>query len=256
MTRKKNKKPLLSFRLLRNLTLSIFVIFLILVLYQSIMRELKASRHFKIREIVCDPTLQFLKSSRLASLKGKSIFEVNLSALQKQLQNQYPEISQLKLSRRFPAQIRVSAQKRIPFATIEINHKNYTVDPEGIILSQSWRDLPVITGLKPRREIIFPGQILKGYDLQSALKVLKAFKTNKYLSATQILRIDVESLSQIEVYIHIPGELKILVDQNNIAQKIQMLSLLLSQAKLKLEDVHYIDLRFREPIIGRKPVEK
>jgi len=257
MTKRRNKKSFFSFLFFRNLAFGIFVALVIFVLYQRLTLQLKNSPRFKIREIVYDPSLEFIQSGRLAALKGRSIFEVNLKALQKQLKNQHPELNDLKLSRQFPDRIRVSARKRIPFASVQIKNKDYLLDGEGVVLSNtiaSVHSVPVITGIKPTASVLMPGQILNTPDLRVALKVLKAFGMNKYLAVYRILRIDVENLSQIEFYL--TDRLKIMIDQTAIAQKMQVLGFLLSRAKLKLEDVNYIDLRFKEPIIGKKALQR
>ena len=253
MAKKRNKKSLFSFPFLRNLAFVALGAVVIFALYQKIILQMQNSHRFRIREIVYDPSLELAPSSRLAALKGRSIFEVNLHSLQKQLQNQHPELNDLRLSRQFPDRIRVSARKRIPFASVQIKNKDYLLDREGVVLSDttaSPRFLPVITGIKPAGSILIPGQILNTPDLRIALRVLKAFGMNRYLAAYRILRIDVENLSQIEFYLS--NSLKIMIDQTNIAQKMQVLGFLLSRAKLKLENVNYIDLRFKEPIIGEK----
>ena len=51
-------------------------------------------------------------------------------------------------------------------------------------------------------------------------------------------------------------ELKIIVDRDNIPHKMKILELVLSQAKPDFEGVQYIDLRFKEPILGKKDSQK
>ena len=248
-----DKKTSFAFVLFRNLVVAIVVIGGIFFAWQTIIAKVKNSELFRIRSIVVsDPSMQFIKTSRLINLKGHNIFAVHLDSLSRQLQMQYPEIAEIKLLKRFPDQIVVATKKRFPFAQTKIKNKDVTLDAQGIILSSAVNPeaLPVISGIFAQKSEIIPGTQLKSDEARIALEVLRTFRMNKYLSVYKILRIDVTNLSQIEFYL--TDSLKVITDQLNISERIQLLSLILSQAKLKLEDVSYIDIRFKEPIIRFK----
>ena len=255
--KRKNKEPLISFGFVRNLVVGILMIFFLCLAAQRVIVDIKTSERFKVREIVYDPDLQFMKSGKLMSLKGRNIFDVDLGALERQIQTQYPEISQLKLSKKFPDEIQVTARRRIPFAQTKLKNKDIVLDPEGIVLSLNGgagKDLPAIVAADSDHSPINLGMPLRSQDIQAALQVIKAFRMNKSLANRRISTIDVNNLSQIEF--QMADSFKIIVDQVSVQQKIQMLSFLLAQAKLNSEEVNYIDLRFKEPIIGKKPVKK
>ena len=227
---------------------------------QSFWKRLEYSDLFRIKTIVVsDPSMQFIKTSRLVNLKGRNIFSVDLNRLAQKLQNQYSEIADIKLRKRFPGQIVVVTKKRIPFAQIRIRNKAVIIDGEGVVLSYSSagafnQELVFISGISSEKSAPLAGAQLKGADLKASLELAKIFRENKYLSVYKILRIDFNSLSQIEFYL--TDTFKVIVDQNNIREKIQVLSLMLSQAKLKLEEINYIDLRFKDPLIDPKVVGK
>ena len=260
-----DKKSFFSFTFFKNLVVGILVIGLISFLWQALVVKVQDSQLFRIRSIkVSDPSMQYINSSRLINLKGRNIFTVNLNSFARQLQLQYPEIAEIKLLKRFPDQIVVATKKRFPFAQTRIRNKDVTLDSKGIVLSSSTlipEDLPLISGVLAQKAQIVPGTQLQSEELKIALEVIKIFRMNKYLSVYKILRIDVTNLSQIEFYLS--DSLKVIIDQSNIPEKIQLLSLILSQAKLKLEEVNSIDVRFKEPLIrfkesmsGKKPVNK
>ena len=94
------------------------------------------------------------------------------------------------------------------------------------------------------------GVPLTGKEVQIALKVIKAFKDNKVLSSMPMWEIDVENSSMI--YFTTLNNIKIIIDKNEIEQKINILGIMLAQAKLDLAQIKYLDLRFREPTIGQK----
>jgi len=271
----------------RHFVVGILFVSMLVVVGQMVWIHLKNSSLFKIKTVVVsDPSMQFIKASRLVNLKGKSIFALDLKPLTEKLQAQYPEIAQIKLLKRFPDQIAVATKRRVAFAQVRMRNKDITVDGQGVILSMGLsvsplQDLPLIVGVDSQKAWASPGRQLQGQDIKTALTLIKVFRSNKYLSVYKILKIDVKNLSQIEFYmtdidvrtnhatlskkkdveirttsIGIPftevSALKGIVDQNNLFDKIQMLSLMLSQAKLKLDEINYIDLRFKEPIIGKK----
>src|SRR5207247_10389142 len=105
--KKKNKKPSLVLIVFRNLIVGILVLWRSIVAGGKVADSFKRSERFKIKTVVVDPSLALIASNRLSALKGKSIFAVNLKNLERQLQLQYPEITQLKLIKRFPDQIEV-----------------------------------------------------------------------------------------------------------------------------------------------------
>ncbi|MCK5081648.1 MAG: cell division protein FtsQ, partial [Candidatus Omnitrophica bacterium] len=61
---------------------------------------------------------------------------------------------------------------------------------------------------------------------------------------------NVENLSKIQFTLS--NGLVIILDRNNIDRRIKVLGVVLSQGKLDMKQVKYVDLRFKEPIIGKK----
>lgn len=210
------------------------------------------SPYFKITTITYDPELQFINKRDLANLKGKSIFEVDLLRVQKKLSYKYPQASNLKIVKRFPNQIAVVAKKRLPFAQSRLKNRTITLDSFGVVLSLSEKEekkLPFITGLSSD---IHPrlGTSIKSKRLDSALEIIKSFQSHKMLSAFQIAKINVENLSKINVYL--ANKLLVILDQDKLQHKIRILDLVLAQGQLDLKNVRYVDLRFKEPIVGKK----
>lgn len=83
-----------------------------------------------------------------------------------------------------------------------------------------------------------------------AIAVIKAFRESKGLANFSIKKIDVTNLSAMEMTIS--NDLKIMVDRENLAMKMQMLGILLSKDDFNPAEIKYVDLRFKEPIIGKK----
>jgi len=202
-------------------------------------------------------TLIILKSVRslLILLCSSSINVIlkDLKAVQRKLNYKYPQAAKLKVIKRFPNQISVLAKQRVPFAQLEVKKKIVIVDKEGVVLSlEEKRDkkLPDITGIKFNNPELVLGMPLRGSDIWLTLKIIKLFKANRSLAAYSISGINIENLSKINFTLS--NHLNVIIDRDKIAQKIRVLSIVLAQDRLNLKDVKYVDLRFKEPILGKK----
>jgi len=110
---------------------------------------LESSDYFDVKIIVIDPSLQFINKRDLTKLKRKNIFKVDLKAVQRRLSSKYPQISDLKVIRRFPSQIYLTAKKRLPFAQMRVKEGTVILDDSGVVLSIKNKEnsqLPLIQG--------------------------------------------------------------------------------------------------------------
>ena len=48
------------------------------------------------------------------------------------------------------------------------------------------------------------------------------------------------------------SDLNIMIDKDGVNRKLKLLPLVLSQNKIDVKEIKYIDLRFQEPLIGKK----
>ena len=249
--RNNKSKPPNTF--LRKIVLWVFLAFFATVLYQKIFLYLKNSDYFKIKTISYHPSLKFMISTDLLSLKGKNLLDVDLSRIQRQLQGRYPQAANLKVVKRFPNQVLIVARQRFPFARVKMGSQTVVVDEEGVILSELNNvdgGLPIITGINNYKGKIVPGSKVKSHYLRLAGEIIKSFTSVEALEPYRIIKMDVSNLSQIDFYI--TGDLKVIVDRDDIDRQMQLLGLVLVQGKAELPTVKYVDLRFKEPIFGKK----
>ncbi|MFA5059932.1 MAG: cell division protein FtsQ/DivIB [Candidatus Omnitrophota bacterium] len=250
----KNTKSKSSFKILPAIIILVFFAFFGFVVYKSVISFFESSSYFTIRSVMYPPSLKFIETSEIpASLKGKNILKLDINKLQKQLQVKYPQFGQLRIVKRFPDRILVIAKERIPFARVQSGTHRLAVDRDGVVLSKSWDDsgdLPVISGINLPKSRISLGAIIRTADLQVALRIIAFFRVNKTLAFYGISKMDVSNLSQISCYLS--NDIKIILDEDDVYRKLRTLILVLSQAKKELPDVKYIDLRFKEPIVGKK----
>ena len=209
--------------------------------------------YFKVRSVTIDPSLQFINKRDFRSLMGKNIFTVDLKAVQRKLSYKYPQAAKLKVVKRFPNQVSVLAKQRVPYAQLQIQDKIVVLDREAVILSledKKDKNLPDIVGTKLKNPKLVLGMPLKGSDIWLTLKIIKLFSANSSLDPYLIKGVNIENLSKI--IFTLSNQLDVIIDRDKIAQKIRVLGIVLAQDRLDLGDVKYIDLRFKEPIIGKK----
>lgn len=220
---------------------------------RHIIHFVKTSEYFTVKEIWYESSLKFMETNEIKGLKGKNIFDVDLSRAERQLQARYPQFAQLRILRRFPNQVLVVARERMPFARIQSAGKTATVDEKGVILSVnggSDDNLPLVVGASLAQNHLASGTQIPNQEVKLALSIVKYFRMERGLVSYRISKIDVGNLSQVSFYV-LDG-LKIIVDQERLLHQLRMLSLVLSQAKIDAQNVKYIDLRFKEPILGKK----
>ncbi len=211
------------------------------------------TEYFRIQSVIIDPSLQFINKKDLRNLIGKNIFEIDLKAVQRRLSYKYSQASELKVMKSFPNRIAVVAKQRFPFAQIQIKDHIVTLDEDGVVLStdgDAEKGLPLIAGVRADSRRLLRGMPLDGTDIQTALKIANLFSTDKSLSSHSIDTVNVENLSKIQFTLS--NGLVIILDRNNIDRRIKVLGVVLSQGKLDMKQVKYVDLRFKEPIIGKK----
>lgn len=209
--------------------------------------------YFNVRSVTIDPSLQFVQKRDFRGLMGKNIFTIDLKAVQRKLNHRYPQASRLKVAKRFPNQISILAKQRVPYAQLQIQSKTVVLDKEAVILSlnkEKDKKLPGIVGAKFNNPKLILGMPLKGSDVWFALKIIKLFKANSSLASYSIKGINIENLSKI--HFTLSNQLDVIIDRDKIAQKIRVLGIVLAHDRLDLRDVKYVDLRFKEPIIGKK----
>ena len=248
---KRDNKKILPY--VKYFLIILFVTAVGFIFYQNTIDYLRNTRLFFIKTIIYDPTLPFSESREITRFKGKSIFDIDVESLQTRLRSQYPQVAYLKVVKRFPDQLIVLAKKRNPVAHVLVNGRDYIVDMDGVVIphfGDQDSQLPVIRGLRLDRDPARIGFKLKSQNLPVALKILNAYRALPFFAAYPVQRVEMENLSKIHLVIG--RNLDIIVDKDRIQDKLKNLELIFTQGKLDLSTVKYIDLRFNEPVLGKK----
>lgn len=251
---KKNENPgsKIAVVILQYFIIAACIFFALISAGEGLYYYMKISPIFKIREVVSDQSLQFIRTRTLDRLIGQSIFDVDLYAVGRRLQVEYPQIDHLRIFRQFPNRIYVDAVRRDPFAVIVSRKQPVLIDKDGIVLALNIpanHRLPLVTGIVSEQSALV-GKPLRGTDLLLAITIIKSVKENPHLESMPITDLDLTNLSQIQCVL--ANGMKIILEEEKVQQKIAMLGIVVSQGKIKPEELNYIDLRFKEPIINKK----
>ncbi|MDP8298990.1 MAG: cell division protein FtsQ/DivIB [Candidatus Tantalella remota] len=209
------------------------------------------SRFFAVKEIVVnkDRDYSFWKGeSRLKKLyKGRNIFEVDLKQVRTVIKSDYPQLRKVEVRRRMPDTIEVDIISRLPAAVID-TAGGIVIDSEGIVLSigQTKGTLVKIKGLNFFINTPSRGDKVDNRSLAQALVLLDGL--NKKMSGykKQIEYIDISDRKNI--VLGISGVI-VKMGTDDFSEKIVELKKVMSDPKMKMEDIKYIDLRFGAPAV-------
>ncbi len=182
----------------------------------------------------------------------KNIFRLNLKNIREYMLNNYQELLGLELKRAFPDSIIATIILRKPVAQL-YQKRYYPVDEDCVLLSgvKDYPDekLPIINGVRfnPSREI---GKTTDSKHVKKALLLLKELCDSGILEEHTLVEIDVSSLRNVIFFLEDGLEVKI--GREDYTTKLENLREVLADPKLKPRDIRYIDLRFKEPVIGPK----
>ena len=182
----------------------------------------------------------------------KNIFSLNLNEIRDYMLNNYQELLDLRLKKAFPNSIVARIILRKPVAQLH-QRRYYSVDEEGVILSavkdQPDEKLPIVNGVRLNlsREV---GKATESKRIKNALLLQRKLEDSGILEEHTLVEIDVSSLRNIIFFLEDGLEVKI--GREDYASRLKNLKEVLSDPKLKPRDIRYIDLRFKELVIGPK----
>lgn len=252
MPRKKQKTSF-SPGLIKFIVVTVLAIGLGWFLCNRIIKTFITSEYFQIKHVVVGPSLQFILSRDVEPFKGKNIFTIDIQKVEALLERKYPQASELRVLRRFPNRLVVEAKKRSPFVQVKVKNVYVAIDEKSVILATDedpLKGLPLMDNTKIVSSEAILGGTVRSRDVRIGIQIQKSFVNYLHRANLSIASIDLSDLSKINVYLS--NDLRIIMDSEKIDSKIQILSFVLTQKNLDFKDVKYIDLRFKEPILGRK----
>jgi len=183
-------------------------------------------------------------------IRGKNIFKLDFKDIRRYALDTYAELLEIKLKKSFPDTVIVTTVLRKAVAQIS-KGRYYPVDKDAVILSgvedRPLPEVPIISGVRfnPAKKI---GAEAGSERLDKALSLLSVLKASGALDGHDLVEIDMSSLRNVIFFLEDGLEIKI--GREDYGSRLANLKKILSQEKITLSEIRYIDLRFKEPVIG------
>lgn len=195
-------------------------------------------------------TASFVTNQLMNVYGGKNIFKINLKTIAASLRDAYPDAKEVSVRISPPDKLVVDIKLRRPVALV-MDSRLYPIDGEGVVLPGMdpflLKDLPVIEGIdikyRERR-----GGRCSSENLAGALKLLREIKNSRFISAYGVARIYAGNTENMSFYLKNGVEIKI--GAEDTANRLRILEKTLKDPRLLIDRIKYIDVRYRDVIIG------
>jgi cell division septal protein FtsQ len=257
------RKPKLPLKLPLKLLAGLAAVTLILALSVVILsRAARNSSLFRVRDIVIREGNTVNSKIDLSFLVGRNIMAIDLEQEERNIAVIYPGYRQIRLIRVFPDRLFAYFVRRQPIACVKL-YRYFYVDNDAALFdlpadaAQPANNFPVIYGLD--RKISGP-QAGRRYNLNELLlgvNIIKAVRNSRQLRGLRIKSIDVTNPDNAAFTILLPAPaqavppdgIEIRIGQGYLNDKMNILASLLIQGRNDWDNIKYIDLRFKEPVI-------
>ncbi|MBU0880994.1 MAG: cell division protein FtsQ/DivIB [Candidatus Omnitrophica bacterium] len=236
-------------------TVVVVFVFLIFaaILFKAFLHE---SGYFKLRAV--DVKASFLDARAASSIsnrilntyRSRNIFSVNLKHIAQYIQNSYGDVRDVAVRMSLPDKLIVSLKLRRPVALVK-SGKYYPVDEDGVVLPVGSRvnaldDLPIINGL----DIRTVNARHTNRNLKLALKLLEEIRLTRSLSSLGVTAINVYDPRNMSF--NLKNGVEIRVGEEKFRERLDLLSKALRDPRLAMDNITYIDVRFKDIIVGPK----
>lgn len=185
-----------------------------------------------------------------AGCAGENIFKVDLAETASMIMKDLPHLRKATVTRKFPDRLEIDVAARKAVAVMNAG-RSTAIDKDGVILSfvPAGETLPEIRGIKFLLETPKPGERLKTQAVSAALMMIDILHKKEFTRKFKINFVDVSEKNNIVVGI---DRVAVKMGCDDFTDKINKLSRLLDDPKIKLTDISYIDMRFKKPVIAPK----
>lgn len=251
------KKRRINLRLphlkVRHLPIRFISLILILIIFVFLLiislRALIRSDYFQIKDILVAEGIK----DDFSYFKGRNIFSVDLRKESKYISDLYPLYKKIRLIRLLPNRIYVDFIKRQGLAYLKL-YRDFCVDKDLILFdlpsNLEKEDLPVIIGLETKIHGPRTGKKYAIRELTLAINIIKEINNNKGLKNYKLKVVDLGKSAFISLLF--ADGLEVKLGQGGFKNKINLLSSILIKSANTLNNIKYIDLRFKDPLIKLK----
>ncbi len=197
------------------------------------------------RKILSLSIPSFFKTGGKWIVSSKSIFLVDKNAVKEEILNDFPEIDNVKIEKKFPNSLVLEIKERTPAAVFCQNEKCFLIDDKGIIFKTEIGDLGgrLVIQLLGSQNDFSLGQEAVGKDIIDLIhKIEKNLNDNfqvevKRAEISLPERLNIETSENWKIYFNLKSDMDLQITKLNFLLKTEVLP----EIRKNLE---YIDLRF------------
>lgn len=256
-------KPSAMFRNAREIILKVTagVIAAVICLFAAsvlIKSFLSGSDYFRLRTVetrgvfLDQAAVNLVNNQLLGLYKGDNVFRINLKGVAGSIQRSYPDAREVVVRLIMPDKMLVNLKFSKPIALVR-GQKTYPIDEDGFVLPSmdpdSLTGLTVIDGVVIRYDER-RGKQNSSKNLAPVLELLKEARKSKYLTECGVVSVDAKDLSGLSFYLR--SGLEIRIGYENFRDRLESLERTLKDPRLVVDRIKYIDVRFKDVVIGPK----
>lgn len=216
------------------------------------------SDYFKLKTVETRATfldqegIVSINNQLLGMYKGTNVFRMNLKGIAQSLGRSYPDTKEITAKIVLPDKLSVIIKFRKPIAIVK-DSKAYPIDEDGFVLPsvevESLKDLPFIEGVRIRYDER-KGKQSSSKNLRYALELIKEIKKSKSIGGCGVVTIDANDTDELSFTLK--NGIEVRIGYENLSERLALLENTLKDERLALDRIKYIDVRFKDVVIGPK----
>lgn len=184
-----------------------------------------------------------LKTISETNALGKNIFLLNTKNISEVVKNNFLAVKSVHVKKRFPRNIDIYIEERIPLAAVFDNaHNLYVVDNEGFVLGVTDERVNTLPTIDYEGEVLI-GQPISGDIVPVYMEIVANIKKQK---------LSVSSVSITDSYssLYLDDNMKVIIgNKKDITKTFDVISSLVTKLKLESKKAIKIDLRYDKVIV-------
>ena len=244
--------------LVEKFVLGLVVIFAIVISILFVKTFLYRSDYFRLRivetrgDFLDQAVVNSMNNELLKIHRGRNVFTINLKGIERSIQTSYPDAKDVSARIALPDRLSISLKFRKPVAVVNAG-KYYPIDEDGFVLPRvdagSLKDLPVIFGVDINSETR-RGARPPSKSLELAIELIKSIRRFKSFAEYGVNTIDARDAKNLIFFLKTGTEVRIGCE--GFGERLEQLMRTLRDPRLVLPNIKYIDLRFKDVVIGPK----
>ena len=256
VSRKKVKKEVKMPDRKKTLMKKVLRITAVLAVIAASVFAIRNSRYFKLESIeVADISRAAGALETDGSLQvnmGRNIFDIDIASLASRIEESYPAIKKAVVRRILPNRLEIDIIPRLPIAKIKDRRGYFPVDETGMVLSmdiKSGKAVPVIIGFSMWRRPT-TGERLTNKRLENTVRLIDAINETSVSRDYGITTIEASNYRNLSF--HLDNGIEVKIGGEDFPGRLRKLKETLAERDLDKDNIKYIDLRFKDVVIGPK----